>query len=120
MLIFITLTLCFLILFSIYLFRTRFDYVGSALITIAGIAFIVHIASLVMSKYTCDYLIAERYSITYSLQNSRKNMTDLEKATVIRDVIAFNTSLMKYRVNNDDLFLGVYTDDRIENIEPIQ
>ena len=120
MLLLTTLTLIALVLIAIYLHTTEYDILGTVLLTISGLALIIHGCSWFISLYTYDRLVAKRYAISYTLDSTREHRDELENASVTRDVVRFNSSLLLYRTDNKDLFLGMYIDDRIETIELIE
>jgi len=62
----------------------------------------------------------DRETFETSLNESRKNGNEFESATILTEVIEFNSNLARIKYNNKNAFLGQYIDDRIENIKAIK
>lgn len=85
-----------------------------------GILMVLHLFLWSITSYEYGKFVSKRDSLQQSLDWSRANSSELERAAILQDISEFNKDLAEHKYNNKTLLLTYYIDDRIEDVEPIK
>ena len=110
-----------LFIFGAYLSEET-DYIelGAIIAVVCVALFIANIVGWTSTSYRYNVLEIERNSFVSTLKHARENGSELEVATIVRDIVKWNKELMVYKYQNKIFILGNYIDDRVELLEPIK
>lgn len=63
-----------------------------------------------------ENFIAERNAFEFTLKNARENGNQAEIASIVRDVVKYNTTLAKMQLENSRTIDDIFTDDRFDSL----
>ena len=122
----ITVILVTLLAFSIWLI-SKDEYwdnevalIGIILLVTSIFLLGLHIISLSLMSYSYEQFEVKRGAFETTLNNAREVGNKLEAATILRDVAEWNTELASRKYDNTTYVFGMYTDDRIDTLNPIK
>jgi len=89
-------------------------------ITLGLILFVVVSANLITVNY--DYRMAESHqaALSITLQESRENASDYERAMITEKIADFNSYVMKKRARNKFYLLDDFIDDRFDSLKLVK
>jgi hypothetical protein len=80
---------------------------------------IIHLVLLFIAPYEYNDFKARRDSFEITLKDSRNNMTEFERAAILKEISYMNMTLASKKYYNTTFF-GQYVDDRFDSLEPIK
>ena len=113
-------TLLLFVVIGIYLMNHDWDILGFISLSIGTLGLIFHITLISLRAYNYEQFIAQRESFEQTLQESRINGSELESASIVKDVAEWNRILASTQYDSKTFFLGQYIDKRFETLEPIK
>lgn len=96
------------------------DFLGGCIIGIFGIWLIIHVCIWINVPYAYESFAVQREAFVSTLETARENGTELENATILRDISTWNQTLARYQYENTLMIFDWCIDDRIDTLKPIQ
>ena len=113
-------TLLLFMVIGIYLMKHDWEFSGASLSGIGTLGLIFHITLISLRAYNYEQFITQRTSFEQTLQESRINGSELESASIAKDVAEWNRILASTQYDSKTFFLSQYIDKRFDTLEPIK
>jgi len=96
------------------------EYIGAIVMIISGIYLCLHTIGWSLSSYKFNKYVTEREAFVETLEFARKNNSQIELASLAREISVWNRGLAKIKYDNNFFLLEAYIDNRIMTLEPIR
>lgn len=114
--------LSILFVLGIFIVKKNCDYefFGMIISFCSGFYLLIHILLWSLASYGYNKFVAKRNAFVETLEYARKNESQLELASITREVSEWNQQLASSKYDNNIFLLKDYVDDRISSLEPIR
>lgn len=110
-----------LILFCLYLTTTwDWEALGMVGTLVFSVMLFIHCLIWGLSSYDYEQFKAEGETLQRTIEIARDSSDSLENFQLTQNIIEWNVALARSKVSNKTWYFGIYTDDRIEDLEPIK
>lgn len=97
-----------------------YSFPGFILTAVFGLTLFIHCSIFFGKEHCYGLFLSKKNVLEVTLKQSRELGNKYETATIIKEVVQWNTKLAALKYENKSRFLGQYIDDRIETLEPIR
>jgi hypothetical protein len=117
----ITLALIVFLVIGIKLLN-RWEWEGTGIIitTTSAMLLALHLILFLTVRYNYAIFKVKRDSFEMSISNCRLDGNEMECAAILKEVSLSNIELSSYKFHNSIPFIGIYVDNRFDNLEPIK